>query len=118
LEERGRNGKSQWKRYYGKTSLSKLERTVKSNEKFLFQDGHIQVSIKRSDTGEYLTFDEHGVLYIYSNSDKFEKLCVKAGFEKKVEKLVSESGHWHILPKDSEKFKRNFISQLNLKVVS
>ncbi|MSR77348.1 MAG: hypothetical protein EXS63_03870 [Candidatus Omnitrophica bacterium] len=110
--------KKTWENYYGKNNLSDLKRTIQKREEWFFCDGEVQISVKRIDTGEYLTFDEHGVLYLYADPSKNYAATFKAaGFQEEQEAAVFEEGHWHISPKDSEKYRADFLRELHLEKV-
>lgn len=113
--EEGKN----WKRFYGEVSKKTLVPMLQSFEEYIFQDGGAQLSIKQAGAERYITFDEYGILFIYGASDcaEYKKLCVKEGFEERVEKLVSEMPHWKILIKDREKMQSELIARLKLKLM-
>jgi hypothetical protein len=118
IEKECKSGEQQWNRYYGEVSIDRLQKIIKSNEKYVFQDGSNQLCVKRSDTGEYIVLDDHGILFIYSGSLCFAELCKEAGLEERLEKLIYASGHWHRSPKDADKLANKFIRDLGLKPIS
>ena len=107
-----------WDRYYGQFHRAALEEVIKQSETIIFQDGDSQLNVRKPDASDYVTLDDHGVIYVYSKSEQFEKLCRENGFEERLEKLISDLGHWHITPKDAQKKRAKFIRGLNLKRVS
>lgn len=106
-----------WQKFHGVSSLPNLQKVIGSNEKVVFQDGGGQLSIKNPNTDEYITLDEHGVLYVYSSSPRLKKLFIQYGFGERREKLISDSGHWHISPSGAEKLRSDLIKALNLKKI-
>lgn len=104
-----------WKRFYGRPKLSTLREVIRSNEKFVFQDGGGQLSIKNPHTREYITLDEHGTLYVYSDSSQFLELFRRHRFTEQKKSLILDFGHWHVFPKAADRLRIRFIKALNLK---
>ena len=118
IEKEDKGPQEKWDRYYGQLPRTELEEAIKQSETIIFQDGESQMNVRRQDTGDYITVDEHGIIYVYSKSERFEKLCQENGFGERLEKLVSDLGHWHISPKEAQRKRDKFIKNLNLKRVS
>jgi hypothetical protein len=90
-------------RYQGTVSRPKLRTLIEEMETPFFTDGHLQISIMRPDTGEYLTLDDHGIVFVYSLDPLYARLCAEAGLEEREEKLIYELPHYHISPPDHER---------------
>ena len=118
LHELDDEGEERWARYYQQTTLHKVQEAIRSNEEYVFQDGFHQLCIKRPDNGEFIALDDHDVLFIYSGEEIFQNLCREAGFEERMDRLISEVEHWHHGPKDAEKLRDKFIKVLDLEAVS
>ena len=117
LKIRDENYINKWHRYHSSANLNRLIETMKRNETFVFSDGDNQLCVKRPDTDEYITLDDHGVLFIYSESEQFVDICQRNGFTRKRRKLFYTNGHWHICPEDSESLGRKIIKELKLRPV-
>ncbi len=103
-----------WDRYYSETTKENILKLLEIHSKYIFFDGNNQLCIKDSSTGDYISFDDHGILFIYT--DKFiDDLLLKNGIEKKKNELIYDQGHWHIRPKDADVLMNNFIKDLQLK---
>jgi hypothetical protein len=107
----------EFQRYYTKIRKNDLISLMKQNELYIFSDGNHQLCIKRSDTGEYMALDDHDILFIYSDSQTNTDILKNNNFENREEKLIFDSGHWHIRPKDSEKLAEKLIKELNLTLI-
>jgi len=103
-----------WTRYHGEAPLAKVVQAIESNERLIFQDGYTQLCVRDADTGEYFALDEYGVLYIYSDDDRFVRACRECGFEDLAEDLISERAHWRRSLEDAADLREGFIRTLAL----
>jgi hypothetical protein len=92
-----------------------LKSTLDKYEEVIFHDGCHDLMLRISKTGDYVAFDEHGLIFIYTKynySDILNKydLTYKAN-----EKLIYEFGHWHYRPATGSEDLNNLINELGLK---
>jgi hypothetical protein len=106
-----------WTRYHGDAPIAKVVQAIRENERLIFQDGYTQLCVRDDDTGEYIALDEYDVLYIYSDDERFARICRQCGFEERVERLISETAHWRRRVPEAEEFCRQFVSVLDLEEV-
>jgi len=102
------------KEFYGIVGMQQLIETLDLYEDVIFHDGFHELIIRRSD-GEYLAFDEHGLLFIYTGNDYslvFDKLNLPL---KSHEKLIYEFNHWHIQSSNGKEDLKRLIKHLHLK---
>lgn len=109
--------KDKFKRYHGYLSKTLLLEVIHEYELYIFSDGMHQLCVRRKDTGEYFAIDDHGILFIYSDSEDTVDLCLENGFENRNEKLFFEQPHWHYSPSDSDNIRDIVIEKLSLKAV-
>ena len=106
-----------WHRYYGKTTRTKLVTTLSNNEVCAFEDGGNQLCIRRSDTGEYITLDDHSILFMYTNSKAIEEVLKSSGLIEGKNDLINGVRHWHYVPEDVDRIRSKFINQLHLREI-
>jgi len=104
-------------RYFGPVRRNDLVETIRRNESFVFSDGGNQLCVKRPDADDHIALDDHGILFIYSDSPHFIDLCRRHGFRRKRRKLIFADGHWHVRPKDSVILGKSIVRQLGLESV-
>lgn len=107
----------EFNRYHGYVSKILFTDILQEYELYLFSDGFHQLCVRREDTGEYIALDDHGILFIYSDSEHIAKICLNNNFENRNEKLIFKQPHWHYSPAGSEKTKDIVIQKLSLKAV-
>jgi hypothetical protein len=90
--------------YFGSLSKSKLHELMTKHEDVIFHNGFHDLMLCNPDSGDYLVFDEHGLIYIYTDNDYSEILKNLEAYFSPNEKLIYEFNHWHYcLPEGSEK---------------
>lgn len=90
--------------YSGFSSKSKLHVLMTKHENVIFHNGYHDFMLKNTETGDYIVFDEHGLVFIYTNKDYSEILKNLEVEFKPEEKLIYEFNHWHYcLPEGREK---------------
>lgn len=90
--------------YSGELSKSRLHELITVHEDVIFHNGYHDLMFRNPDTGDYLAFDEHGLIFIYTNEDYSEILRNFEAEYKPDEKLIYELKHWHYcLPEGQEK---------------
>lgn len=100
--------------FEGQTTKSKLKPTLDKYEEVVFHDGYHDLMLRRPETGDYIAFDEHGLVFIYTQdnySDTLEKLGLTY---KEHEKLIYEFDHWHYRPANGRQDLKNLIDELGL----
>ena len=102
--------------YSGMINKSKLHDLMTMHEYVIFHNGYHDLMMKNSDTGDYIAFDEHGLIFIYTNEDYSEFLEKLNAEYKPNEKLIYEFNHWHyLLPKGRERLSE-MIKDFKLKI--
>ncbi|TRZ42207.1 hypothetical protein [Robertkochia solimangrovi] len=90
--------------YSGSLGNAKLHELMTKHEDVIFHNGYHDLMIRNPDSGDYVAFDEHGLIFIYTNQDYSEILKNLEAEYKPDEKLIYEFNHWHYcLPKGREK---------------
>ncbi len=90
--------------YSGTLNKSKLHELMTKHEDVIFHNGYHDLMLRNPETGDYIAFDEHGLIFIYTNQDYSEVLKNLNAEYKPEEKLIYEYNHWHYcLPKGQEK---------------
>ena len=90
--------------YFGVLSKSKLHELMTKHEDVIFHNGYHDLILRNPDTGDLITFDEHGLIFIYTTQDYSEILKNLKADYKPNEKLIYELNHWHYcLPEGREK---------------
>lgn len=88
--------------YSGSLSKSKLHELMSKHEDVIFHHGYHDFMLRNPDSGDYVVFDEHGLIFIYTNRDYSEILENLQAQFKLTEKLIYEFNHWHYCLPDSE----------------
>lgn len=52
--------------YNGAGTKSDILNALEKHEQVIFHDGFHDLMLRRPETGEYITFDEHGLIFIYT----------------------------------------------------
>jgi hypothetical protein len=117
LKLREKESDDRFSRYMGAVERKALVETIRRNEPFVFSDGGHQLCVKRPDTDEHIAFDDHGVLFIYSQSPQLVALCRSGGFRRQRRKLIFADGHYHVRPKGAVELGRALVSELGLESV-
>jgi hypothetical protein len=90
--------------FSGSLVKSELHEHMKKHEDVIFHNGFHDLMLRIPETGDYVAFDEHGLIFIYTNQDYSEILKNLKAEYKPNEKLIYEFNHWHYcLPKGREK---------------
>ena len=103
----------EWIRFHGYSSNRAVQNALTRFHKFLVCDSTHQFMVRNTETGEYLCFDDYGILWIYSGDEKFKKLLVARGFKEKDDQpLIYEGPVWRFTapnPKDQLKELADFL---------
>lgn len=91
--------------YNGELDKSTLHRLMTQHEDVIFHYGYHELMLRNPDSGNYIAFDDHGLVFIYTNQDYLEILKNLGAEYKPDEKLIYQINHWHYcLPDGREKF--------------
>ena len=90
--------------YSGELSKSRLHELMTEHEDVIFHNGYHDLMFRNPDTGDYIAFDEHGLIFIYTNEDYSAILKNLEAEYRPNEKLIYELNHWHYcLPEGQKK---------------
>lgn len=105
----------EWVRFFGYCNKRAVQNVVARFRKFIQCDSTHQFMVRNTDTGEYLVFDDYGILWIYSEDPKFMHFLQKRGYsEKKGQKLICEGPIWRLTAPDSADQLRQIVDLLML----
>ncbi len=103
------------KEYEGVTTKAKLKDALQQYEEVVFHNGFHDLMIRHPETGDYIAFDEHGMIFIYTQEDYFSILEDFGLAYKSNEKLIEEFDHWHYKSQDDVLNLQSLIIELGLK---
>jgi hypothetical protein len=101
--------------FSGYAKKSQLKITLDKYSAVIIHDGYHVLMLRRPETGDSIAFDEHGLIFVYTQenySDAFEKLELTY---KMNEKLIYQFDHWHYRPSNGQQDLKNLINELGLK---
>jgi hypothetical protein len=105
----------EWLRFFGYCNKRTVQNAVVRFRKFIQCDSTHQFMVRNTDTGEYLAFDDYGILWIYSENPKFKEILQGRGFsEKKGQPLINEGPTWRLTAPDSAGQLRQLVDLLML----
>mgnify|MGYP001208517390 CR=1 FL=1 len=81
--------------YSGILNKSKLHELMTKHDDVIFHNGYHDLMLRNPKTGDYVAFDEHGLIFIYTNKDYSEILKNLEADYRADEKLIYELNHWH-----------------------
>ena len=79
--------------YSGVLGKSRLHELITKHEDVIFHNGYHELMVRNSDSGDYVAFDEHGLLFIYTTQDYSEILKNLEAEYRQEEKLINEFNH-------------------------
>ena len=103
-----------WNVYSGKLSRDRLHALITEFEDVIFHNGRHDLIIQNSDSGDYLTFDDHGLIYINTEEDYSDVLKNLGAEHKPDEKLIYQGFHWHHSTEQLNEELAEFINALGL----
>jgi hypothetical protein len=106
-----------WERFYGVVPQEALLEAIARCDVFIFQDSRNQLCVRDPTSFDYIVLDNVGVIYVYSDAAAFRHVLVDAGFEERMEQLVSEAPYWTQTPEDGREQQREFVRLLRLSAV-
>ena len=102
------------KEFDGEVTKSQLLSLIDQYEALIFHDGFHELMIRRPSTGDYIAFDEHGLIFIYTKED-YSLPLVDYGLDyKSNQPLIYEFNHWHIRPATAREDLKRLIIELGL----
>ncbi|MCK6640963.1 MAG: hypothetical protein L6Q81_12850 [Bacteroidia bacterium] len=96
------------------SSKNALQTLIDKYDGVVFHDGCNELMIRIPESGEYMAFDEHGLVFIYTQADYSNDLARYEIKYKPKEKLIYEFDHWHYRPGNAKEDLACFISDLGL----
>lgn len=94
---------------------NELHALMTKHEEVIFHNGYHDLMIRNPDSGEYMAFDEHGLVFIYTDGDYREILKNLKVAYRPDEKLLYEFEHWHYSLPDGRKKLDEMIKDFGLK---
>lgn len=101
--------------FVGKVTKQKLRDALEKYETLIFHDGYHDLMIRLPKTEEYVAFDEHGLVYVYTQNDYSGILNDFGLAYKPAEKLIYEFDHWHYGPPNAKENLVQLIKELGLR---
>ncbi len=100
-----------WVRISGGIYKERLTALIQRFDKWFFSDSIFQFCCREPEVPGYFAYDEHGVFYIYNK--EAEEMLPNLGFTLSSKKeILSDKPHWHVRPKDAERFLADFKAEL------
>lgn len=100
--------------YFGSVAKSELHQLMTKYEDVLFHNGYHDLMILIPETEEYIVFDEHGLIFIYT-SDTYETFLTNLRVKYQAsKKLIYEFDHWHYCLPNGNNLLISFIDDLKL----
>ena len=81
--------------YRGCQEKNRIHVLLTEFEDVIFHNGYHDLIFRNPDTNESITFDEHGLIFMDTNTDYSDVLKNLGAELKQSEKLISKSFHWH-----------------------
>ena len=98
----------------GMVAKEKMNSSLNNYDDFLFHDGYHELTLMNPDNSDLIAFDEHGLIFIYADTD-YTTILENFGLTLKPnEKLIYEFDHWHYRPADGQKVLAKIITDLKL----
>ena len=98
----------------GQAAKANLKTTLDKYEEVVFHDGYHDLMLRRPETGDYIAFDEHGLIFIYTQ-DNYSDTLEELGLTYKAnEKLIYQFDHWHYRPANGSENLKKLINELGL----
>ena len=101
--------------YSGMLEKNELHKFMLDFENAIFNDGAHDFMIKNNKTDEYIVFDEHGLIFIYTEKDYSETLNNLKAKHLPKEKLIYSYDHWHFRSEGTYKELKLMIELMKLK---
>jgi hypothetical protein len=100
--------------YSGEIDKKRLHNIMTECEDVIFHNGYHDLMIRNPKSGDYVVFDEHGLIFIYTDED-YTKILKNLGAEYRPnEKLIYQYEHWHYLMPNGREKLAELIGKLEL----
>lgn len=100
--------------YSGALNKSTLHDLMTKHEDVIFHNGYHDLMLRNPGTGDYVVFDEHGLVFVYTSQNYSEVLKnLKADYLPD-EKLIYELNHWHYCLTDGQEKLADMIKDFKL----
>ena len=100
--------------YSGKVTFTQLKNALDNFEDFIFHDGFHDFMIRHSGTGDYIVFDEHALIFIYSGDNLAPMLNSYNLASKENAQFIYNQDHWHYRPAEAQQYIADLVSYLEL----
>lgn len=108
------NGPRNWSRFHAKIGRRDFSRVVRENEDYVFSDGMHQLCVKDSKSAHFLTFDDHGIFYIYLHTPADVEVFRSLDFEPRSAEPIYSIPHFQHVSPNSETLEMKFVTELGL----
>lgn len=100
--------------FEGSVDKQKLKNALETFKSLLFYDGYHDLMLRLPETGDYVAFDEHGLIYVYTKAD-YAPLLNSLGLRyRPKEKLVYQYDHLHYRPANAREDLKKLANELGL----
>jgi len=101
---------------FGDVSKQRLREALDKNAEAAFGDGGVRFRVWREQTDRERCFgvDEHGVLFVWEDSDRIRKWLRELGAAERKSPLVYEGEHEHTIPEEADRKRSRFVRALGL----
>lgn len=100
--------------YSGSLDKSQLHQLITKHEDVIFHNGYYDLIFRIPETGDHIAFDEHGLIFIYTDDDYSEILKNLKVEYRSNEKLIHEFHHWHYCMANGHEKLADMIKELKL----
>ena len=100
--------------YSGSLNKSALHKIMTEYEEVIFHNGYHDLMIRNPNTSDYIVFDEHGLIFIYTDKDYGQILMNLEAHHGPNEKLIYEFDHWHYCLSNGREQLTEMIKKLGL----
>jgi hypothetical protein len=100
--------------YDGDVAPQHLKNVINAFEETVFYDGYTDLMIRLPESGDYVVFDQHGLVFVYTHDDYSEVLQQLENPFNPNEQLIYEVSHWHIRPAKARENLHLLVAELDL----
>jgi hypothetical protein len=100
--------------FTGKVTKEDFKVALNEYEDVIIHDGYHDLMIRRPETGDYIAFDEHGLIFIYTQYN-YSTILEDFGLTYKAdEKLIYQFDHWHCRSANGRNDLNKLVKELQL----
>jgi hypothetical protein len=100
--------------YDGASSKENLKLVIEKYSDFVFHDGYHDFMLRHPKSGDYIAYDEHDNIYIYSNED-YAPVLEGIGIEHQIdEQFIFNVDHYHYRSGSGKEMFRNLVIDMEL----